>query len=75
MSFGLKKPSVLDRPGEGGCNRYEYGHAPIGYREYEEGRSFAHERRSGPPHRSVSSLIALLQSVHLCQNGSAYLLT
>uniref|UniRef100_A0A8C2TRF7 Periphilin 1 n=1 Tax=Coturnix japonica TaxID=93934 RepID=A0A8C2TRF7_COTJA len=47
-----KKPPFLDRPGEGSYGRYDdYGHAE--YRDYEEGRSFAHERRSGPPHRGV----------------------
>ncbi|XP_072195122.1 periphilin-1 isoform X4 [Excalfactoria chinensis] len=47
-----KKPPFLDRPGEGSYGRYDdYSHAE--YRDYEEGRSFAHERRSGPPHRGV----------------------
>ncbi|EOB02634.1 Periphilin-1, partial [Anas platyrhynchos] len=47
-----KKPPLLDRPGEGSYSRYDdYGH--VEYRDYEEGRSFAHERRSGPPHRGV----------------------
>ncbi|OXB76720.1 UNVERIFIED_CONTAM: hypothetical protein H355_000268 [Colinus virginianus] len=47
-----KKPPLLDRPGEGSYSRYDdYSHAE--YRDYEEGRSFAHERRSGPPHRGV----------------------
>ncbi|XP_021240646.1 periphilin-1 isoform X3 [Numida meleagris] len=47
-----KKPPLLDRPGEGSYGRYDdYSHAE--YRDYEEGRSFAHERRSGPPHRGV----------------------
>ncbi|XP_054844050.1 periphilin-1 isoform X3 [Eublepharis macularius] len=51
VSFGPKKPPLLERPGEGSY-RYEYSHAHVGYREYEEGRGFIHERRSGPPHRS-----------------------
>ncbi|XP_043823994.1 periphilin-1 isoform X3 [Dromiciops gliroides] len=44
-----KKPPLLDRPGEGGYNRYDYGY--IDYREYDEGRSFSHDRRNGPPQR------------------------
>ncbi|NXJ12510.1 PPHLN protein, partial [Odontophorus gujanensis] len=49
-----KKPPLLDRPGEGSYSRYDdYSHAE--YRDYEEGRSFAHERRSGPPHRGDES--------------------
>ncbi|NWH31124.1 PPHLN protein, partial [Chloropsis hardwickii] len=45
-----KKPPLLERPGDGNYSRYDdYGHAD--YRDYDEGRSFAHERRSGPPHR------------------------
>ncbi|XP_014439695.1 periphilin-1 isoform X3 [Tupaia chinensis] len=47
-----KKPPLLDRPGEGSYNRY-YSH--VDYREYDEGRSFSHERRSGPPHRGDDS--------------------
>ncbi|XP_014819729.1 PREDICTED: periphilin-1 isoform X2 [Calidris pugnax] len=47
-----KKPPLLERPGDGNYSRYDdYGHAE--YRDYEEGRSFSHERRSGPPHRGV----------------------
>ncbi|NXJ62892.1 PPHLN protein, partial [Rostratula benghalensis] len=49
-----KKPPLLERPGDGNYGRYDdYGHAE--YRDYEEGRSFAHERRSGPPHRGDES--------------------
>ncbi|XP_025064006.1 periphilin-1 isoform X3 [Alligator mississippiensis] len=49
-----KKPPLLDRPGEGSYSRYDdYGH--VDYRDYDEGRSFAHERRSGPPHRGEDS--------------------
>lgn len=44
-----KKPPLLDRPGEGNYNRY-YGHVN---RECDEGRSFSHDRRSGPSHRGV----------------------
>uniref|UniRef100_A0A2D4I8M3 Periphilin-1 C-terminal domain-containing protein n=1 Tax=Micrurus lemniscatus lemniscatus TaxID=129467 RepID=A0A2D4I8M3_MICLE len=51
VSFASKKPPLPERSGEGGYNRYEYGHAHVGYRDYGEGRGFAHERRSGPPHR------------------------
>ncbi|KAM4783170.1 periphilin-1 isoform 6-T7 [Cyanocitta cristata] len=47
-----KKPPLLERPGDGNYSRYDdYGHAE--YRDYDEGRSFAHDRRSGPPHRGV----------------------
>ncbi|NWT01069.1 PPHLN protein, partial [Mionectes macconnelli] len=49
-----KKPPLLERPGDGSYSRYDdYSHAE--YRDYEEGRSFAHDRRSGPPHRSDES--------------------
>ncbi|XP_058046117.1 periphilin-1 isoform X1 [Ahaetulla prasina] len=51
VSFASKKPPLPERPGEGGYSRYEYGHAHVGYRDYGEGRGFAHERRSGLPHR------------------------
>ncbi|XP_026524906.1 periphilin-1 isoform X2 [Notechis scutatus] len=51
VSFASKKPSLPERSGEEGYNRYEYGHAHVGYRDYGEGRGFAHERRSGLPHR------------------------
>ncbi|OWK61070.1 periphilin-1 isoform X1 [Lonchura striata] len=47
-----KKPPLLERPGDGNYSRYDdYGHAE--YRDYNEGRSFDHDRRSGPPHRGV----------------------
>ncbi|XP_067420291.1 periphilin-1 isoform X2 [Emydura macquarii macquarii] len=50
VNVAPKKPPLLDRPAEGSYSRYDdYGH--VDYRDYEEGRSFAHERRSGPPHR------------------------
>ncbi|NWR95603.1 PPHLN protein, partial [Furnarius figulus] len=49
-----KKPPLLERPGDGNYSRYDdYSHAE--YRDYEDGRSFAHERRSGPPHRGDES--------------------
>ncbi|NXI28201.1 PPHLN protein, partial [Sterrhoptilus dennistouni] len=52
-----KKPPLLERPGDGNYSRYDdYGHAE--YRDYDEGhegRSFAHDRRSGPPHRGDES--------------------
>ncbi|XP_007433881.1 periphilin-1 isoform X4 [Python bivittatus] len=51
VSFAPKKPPLPERPGEGGYSRYEYSHAHVGYRDYGEGRGFAHERRSGLPHR------------------------
>ncbi|KFV17123.1 Periphilin-1, partial [Tauraco erythrolophus] len=52
VSVAPKKPPLLERPGDGNYSRYDdYGHAE--YRDYEEGRSFAHDRRSGPPHRGV----------------------
>ncbi|XP_044535044.1 periphilin-1 [Gracilinanus agilis] len=44
-----KKPPLLDKPGEGGYNRYDYN--LVDYQEYDEGRSFSHDRRSGTPHR------------------------
>ena len=47
-----KKPPLLDRPGEGSYNRY-YSH--VDYRDYDEGCSFSHDRRSGPPHRGDES--------------------
>nr|XP_023411157.1 periphilin-1 isoform X4 [Loxodonta africana] len=47
-----KKPPLLDRPGEGSYSRY-YSH--VDYRDYDEGRSFSHDRRSGPPHRGDES--------------------
>ncbi|XP_005039425.1 PREDICTED: periphilin-1 isoform X2 [Ficedula albicollis] len=47
-----KKPPLLERPGDGNYSRYDdYGHAE--YRDYDEGRGFGHDRRSGPPHRGV----------------------
>ncbi|KAJ7329745.1 hypothetical protein JRQ81_015919 [Phrynocephalus forsythii] len=49
VSFPTKKPPLPERPGEGRYSRYEYSHAPVGYRDYGEDRGF--ERRSGPPHR------------------------
>ncbi|XP_009325882.1 PREDICTED: periphilin-1 isoform X2 [Pygoscelis adeliae] len=49
-----KKPPLLERPGDGNYSRYDdYSHTE--YRDYEEGRSFAHDRRSGPPHRGDES--------------------
>ncbi|XP_061495923.1 periphilin-1 isoform X3 [Rhineura floridana] len=51
VNFPPKKPPLPERPGEGSYSRYEYSHAHVGYRDYGEGRGFAHERRSGPPHR------------------------
>ncbi|XP_065548406.1 periphilin-1 isoform X2 [Lathamus discolor] len=54
VNVGPKKPPLLERPGEGNYSRYnDYGHAE--YRDYEEGRSFGHDRRSGPPHRGDES--------------------
>ncbi|XP_078194995.1 periphilin-1 isoform X5 [Callithrix jacchus] len=52
VNIGPKKPPLLDRPGEGSYNRY-YSH--VDYRDYDEGRSFSHDRRSGPPHRGDES--------------------
>ncbi|XP_051817683.1 periphilin-1 isoform X4 [Antechinus flavipes] len=48
-----KKPPLLDRPGEGSYSRYGYSH--VDYREYAEGRSFSHDRRSGPSQRGDES--------------------
>lgn len=57
-----KKPPLLERPGDGDYSRYDdYGHAE--YRDYDEGhegRSFAHDRRSGPPHRGVRKVSLLM---------------
>ncbi|XP_051045664.1 periphilin-1 isoform X2 [Phodopus roborovskii] len=47
-----KRPPLLARPDEGGYSRY-YSH--VDYRESDEGRSFSHDRRSGPPHRGDDS--------------------
>ncbi|XP_075407981.1 periphilin-1 isoform X4 [Tenrec ecaudatus] len=47
-----KKPPLLETPGEGSYNRY-YSH--VDYRAYDEGRSFSHDRRSGPSHRGDDS--------------------
>uniref|UniRef100_A0A8C7AQ73 Periphilin-1 C-terminal domain-containing protein n=2 Tax=Neovison vison TaxID=452646 RepID=A0A8C7AQ73_NEOVI len=47
-----KKPPLLDRPGEGNYSRYC---SHVDYQEYDEGRSFSHDRRSGPPHRGDES--------------------
>ncbi|NXM84025.1 PPHLN protein, partial [Oenanthe oenanthe] len=49
-----KKPPLLERPGDGHYSRYDdYGHAE--YRDYDEGRGFGHDRRTGPPHRGDES--------------------
>ncbi|XP_074125672.1 periphilin-1 isoform X3 [Sminthopsis crassicaudata] len=48
-----KKPPLLDRPGEGSYSRY--GYSLVDYREYAEGRSFSHDRRSGPFQRGDES--------------------
>ncbi|XP_009076966.1 PREDICTED: periphilin-1 [Acanthisitta chloris] len=49
-----KRPPLLERPGDGDYSRYDdYDHAE--YRDYEEGRGFAHDRRNGPPHRGDES--------------------
>ncbi|XP_052604676.1 periphilin-1 isoform X2 [Peromyscus californicus insignis] len=47
-----KRPPLLARPDEGGYSRY-YSH--VDYRDYDEGRSYSHDRRSGPPHRGDDS--------------------
>ncbi|XP_045143201.1 periphilin-1 isoform X3 [Echinops telfairi] len=47
-----KKPPLLETPGEGSYNRY-YSH--VDYQAYDEGRSFSHDRRSGPSHRGDDS--------------------
>ncbi|XP_054034571.1 periphilin-1 isoform X1 [Dryobates pubescens] len=47
-----KKPPLFERPVDGNYSRYDdYNYSE--YRDYEGGRSFAHDRRSGPPHRGV----------------------
>ncbi|XP_049639793.1 periphilin-1 isoform X2 [Suncus etruscus] len=52
VNFVPKKTPLLERPDEGNYNRC-YSHAD--YRDYDEGRSFSHDRRSGPPHRGDES--------------------
>ncbi|XP_036311007.1 periphilin-1 isoform X7 [Pipistrellus kuhlii] len=52
VNLVTKKPPLLDRPVEGSYNRY-YSH--VDYRDYDEGRSYSHDRRSGPPHRGDES--------------------
>ncbi|XP_029425053.1 periphilin-1 isoform X3 [Nannospalax galili] len=47
-----KRPPLLERPDEGSYSRY-YSH--VDYRDYGEGRSFSHDRRSGPSHRGDES--------------------
>ncbi|XP_034372058.1 periphilin-1 isoform X4 [Arvicanthis niloticus] len=47
-----KRPPLLARPDEGGYNRY-YNH--VDCRVCDEGRSFSHDRRSGPSHRGDES--------------------
>uniref|UniRef100_A0A8C6Z216 Periphilin 1 n=1 Tax=Nothoprocta perdicaria TaxID=30464 RepID=A0A8C6Z216_NOTPE len=47
-----KKPPLLERPGDGSYGRYD-DYSAGDYRAYEEGRSLAHERRSGPAHRGA----------------------
>ncbi|NXP53918.1 PPHLN protein, partial [Heliornis fulica] len=54
VNVAPKKPPLLERPGDGNYGRYNaYNHPE--YRDYEEGRSFNHDRRSGPPHRGDES--------------------
>ncbi|XP_053410729.1 periphilin-1 isoform X3 [Nycticebus coucang] len=48
-----KKSPLLDRPGEGSYYRRYYSH--VDYRDYDEGRSFSHDRRSGQPDRGDES--------------------
>ncbi|RMC10063.1 hypothetical protein DUI87_12861 [Hirundo rustica rustica] len=56
-----KKPPLLERPGDGNYSRYDdYGHAE--YRDYDTGRSFAHDRRNGPPHRGGRKTVQNLTS-------------
>ncbi|KAM6153456.1 periphilin-1 isoform 3-T4 [Erethizon dorsatum] len=64
-----KKPPLLDRPGEGSYSRY-YSH--VGYREYDEGRSFSHDRRSGPPHRGDESGYRWSRDDHSASRQSDY---
>lgn len=52
-----KRPPLLARPDEGGYSRY-YSH--VDYRDYDEGRSYSHDRRSGPPHRGVCNFPRVL---------------
>ncbi|XP_013361122.1 PREDICTED: periphilin-1 isoform X4 [Chinchilla lanigera] len=64
-----KKPPLLDRPGEGGYSRY-YSH--VGYRDYDEGRIFSHDRRSGPPHRGDESGYRWSRDDHSASRQSDY---
>ncbi|XP_051706910.1 periphilin-1 isoform X10 [Oryctolagus cuniculus] len=64
-----KKPPLLDRPGEGSYNRY-YSH--VDYREYDEGRSFSHDRRSGPPHRGDDSGYRWTRDDHSASRQTEY---
>ncbi|XP_023579305.1 periphilin-1 isoform X2 [Octodon degus] len=64
-----KKPPLLDRPGEGSYSRY-YSH--VAYREYDEGRSFSHDRRSGPPHRGDESGYRWSRDDHSSSRQSDY---
>ncbi|XP_047404889.1 periphilin-1 isoform X6 [Sciurus carolinensis] len=64
-----KKPPLLDRPGEGSYSRY-YSH--VDYREYDEGRSFSHDRRSGPPHRGDESGYRWTRDDHSANRQSEY---
>ncbi|XP_063110640.1 periphilin-1 isoform X3 [Cavia porcellus] len=64
-----KKPPLLDRPGEGSYSRY-YSH--VGYRDYDEGRSFSHDRRSGPSHRGDESGYRWSRDDHSASRQSDY---
>uniref|UniRef100_A0A8C3VVF7 Periphilin 1 n=1 Tax=Catagonus wagneri TaxID=51154 RepID=A0A8C3VVF7_9CETA len=63
-----KKTPLLDRPGEANYNRY-YGHVN---RECDEGRSFSHDRRSGPSHRGDESGYRWTRDDHSASRQAEY---
>ncbi|NP_001345677.1 periphilin-1 isoform 5 [Mus musculus] len=56
-----KRPPLLARPDEGGYSRY-YSH--VDCRVCDEGRSFSHDRRSGPSHSGDESGYRWLRDDH-----------
>lgn len=69
VNFVPKKTPLLERPDEGNYNRC-YSH--VDYREYDEGRSFSHDRRSGPPHRGDESGYRWTRDDHSTGRQSEY---
>ncbi|KAL6084933.1 hypothetical protein STEG23_036242, partial [Scotinomys teguina] len=64
-----KRPPLLARPDEGGYSRY-YSH--VDYRDYDEGRSYSHDRRSGPPHRGDDSAYRWTRDDHSTSRQPEY---